>query len=91
MVCLASIHCITIQHGEAMSDERAFPNDNYQPGMTLRDYFAAHALATFASNSAGFLQIGRAAEPDVAAKYAYACAEAMLRERAALNDGKETK
>lgn len=68
----------------------AFPLQNAQftdayggaPGMSLRDYFAGHALAGMAAGTlmdAGTLLIGN---EDAAAVYAYKLADAMLEERA---------
>ena len=64
-----------------MQDAPAFPhpenaNEDYWPGLTLRDYFAAKAMQAW-------LVRGRD-NGDVTAQQAYAYADAMLRAR----DGK---
>ncbi len=54
----------------------AFPKDGsaYSEGMTLRDYFAAKAMQTFASTK----ELG----DEQVASWAYATADAMLKARA---------
>ena len=54
----------------------AFPDDRWQAGMTLRDYFAAAALHGILANGGGSWD-----EHD--AKHAYLCADAMLKAREA--------
>ncbi|MRT30800.1 hypothetical protein FYB76_18585 [Herbaspirillum sp. CAH-3] len=49
-----------------------------QPGMTLRDYFAAQALAGFMANKSCPTRF----TPEEDAAYFYAIADAMLKERA---------
>jgi hypothetical protein len=63
----------------------AFPTLDYEdgrppsPGMSLRDYFAAHALAAYvAANSPASDEDG-----EFAAEYAYELADAMIAHRAA--------
>lgn len=51
------------------------PLENYYPGMTLRDYFAAKAMQTFLSIEGGSL------EED--ARVSYLMADAMLKAREA--------
>lgn len=70
----------------------AFPNDNegdgtMSGGMSLRDYFAAHALLLFASTVGGqsLFDESRATglnAINTSAKLAYEIADAMLAERA---------
>ena len=48
-----------------------------EPGMTLRDYFAAKAMQGELAASAGAQQ----PSPGVTAEYAYRMADAMLQER----------
>jgi len=48
-------------------------------GITLRDYFAAHALA--ASHVAGVEAVSRDAADAITARRCYALADALLRER----------
>lgn len=54
-------------------DKAAFPSATYEPGMTLRDYFAGQALAGLMAN----IHQG----DDGAPKYAYFLADAMLAAR----------
>jgi hypothetical protein len=57
------------------------PLENYYPGMTLRDYFAAKAMEGIL---AGNLPITEEPEPlPLIAKAAYAMADAMLKAREA--------
>lgn len=56
----------------------AFPGGWYQPGMSLRDYFAAKALAAILTHRDAFEDSG---ESDVA-RMAYMQADAMLEIRA---------
>jgi hypothetical protein len=58
-----------------MDNPNAFPTANYGAGMTLRDYFAGHALVGIIAHPNG---IG---SWQVAAKHAYLSADAMLAER----------
>lgn len=54
---------------------------NFCPGMTLRDYFAAKALAAMIGNeSKDFSNRGSSGVPKLA-QYAYEYADAMLAER----------
>lgn len=53
----------------------------WQPGMTLRDYFAGQAL----SSEAMFRAYHKT--PDVMAEYAYEVADAMLKARAKRGEG----
>jgi hypothetical protein len=56
-----------------------FGNPNYDtPGMSLRDYFAAHALPALIEQNG---HISRVIVFDVSAKEAYAYADAMLQAR----------
>jgi len=50
----------------------AFPSGNYQKGMDLRDYFAAHALHPITQVFA---------EPNIIAERCYAIADAMIERR----------
>jgi hypothetical protein len=54
------------------------PLENYYPGMTLRDYFAAKAMQGFCGNAAN-----RDALPVEIAGGAYLVADAMLKAREA--------
>ena len=70
------------------SDLQAFPHypaAEYQPGMTLRDYFAAKAMqglcAGFASPDGAWPDSGCSEHYDVAASHAYLMADAMLKAR----------
>lgn len=58
-------------------NEKAFPNPHRtdELGMTLRDYFAAKALANAYTQHNG--------NPDKVAEWAYAVADAMLKAREA--------
>lgn len=60
-----------------MNNPPAFPNDvkpiNERVGMTLRDYFAAKAMANAYTQHDG--------NPNIIAKWAYEIADAMLKER----------
>jgi hypothetical protein len=60
-----------------MMNEKAFPNPHRtdELGMTLRDYFAAKALANAYTQHDG--------NPDKVAEWAYAVADAMLKAREA--------
>lgn len=49
------------------------PSTNAQEGMTLRDYFAAKAMANAYTQHDG--------NPNIIAKWAYEIADAMLKER----------
>lgn len=51
----------------------AFPTRDYDPGMTLRDYFAGQALANSYSQDAN--------NDKLVAKWAYQVADAMLEAR----------
>jgi hypothetical protein len=53
------------------------PLENYYPGMTLRDYFAAKAMQGFAADP------DTTGPAEVIAKVAYEWADAMLRAREA--------
>jgi len=64
--------CIVDDHGE--------PQTFFQPGMTLRDYFAAHALTGILATCVYDMSPGSAGPRSVAAS-AYAFADAMLAER----------
>jgi hypothetical protein len=55
----------------------AFPDDRWQAGMTLRDYFAAAALQGLLADNGG----GGSWDSD--AKNAYEAADAMIRAREA--------
>ena len=64
-----------------MPDFYAYPfqaNDKQNPGMTLRDYFAAQALAAICSDMHLVAKIGSA---EGVASRAYNVADAMLEER----------
>lgn len=65
------------------ADDPAHLHDG-NDGMTLRDYFAAAALpACIASFDRGRSPVGTTRDVDaLVASIAYACADAMLRERA---------
>jgi len=57
------------------------PLENYYPGMTLRDYFAAKAMQSFVA-----AWIAKSSYPEtdlVVAEHAYAMADAMLKAREA--------
>lgn len=64
------------------------PGSRYQgyagevDGMTLRDYFAAKAMAACISNMKGSLGVGYAVNNENLAMASYAIADAMLAERA---------
>ena len=61
-----------------MKDQPAFPHevdDNYWPGLTLRDYFAARVLQALVGDQSS------AGTPQEFATYAYTCADAMLKAR----------
>jgi len=74
---------------EQIENPPAFPveADFYQSnGMTLRDYFAAKAIALFPLTEADLVKLGSGvAEPNhkYVAKFCYSLADAMLAERAA--------
>jgi hypothetical protein len=55
------------------------PLENYYPGMTLRDYFAAKAMQGFASDPDWRVDMG----PEETARAAYTQADAMLKAREA--------
>jgi hypothetical protein len=57
-------------------DKAAFPTATYEPGMTLRDWFAGQALAGLLADS------DMASTPTGFAEGAYQYADAMLAERA---------
>ena len=57
-----------------IEDEPAFPNE-YDLGMTLRDYFAGQALQGM------YAKLGNTVTGDVRAKNCYEMADAMLKER----------
>lgn len=69
-----------------MAQEPAFPHPNRDfteayggaPGMTMRDYFAAHAFAIMSGRSWDYLQQTDGALIGTWAKTAYAIADAML-------------
>lgn len=54
--------------------QNGMPNDNPQYGMTLRDYFAAHALL-------GQLSYNECLNPEEISQWSYEYADAMLKER----------
>lgn len=59
----------------------SLPNDNFiypEAGMTLRDYFAAKALQGLLAQSMG---TALGSDPKLAAEYAYAAADEMLKAR----------
>lgn len=62
----------------------AFPTGTgvtpYNPGMTLRDYFAAKAMQGLLAQAMG---TALGSDPKYAAEYAYATADAMLKAREA--------
>ena len=60
--------------GHNVQGEPMYSEDT-QPGMTLRDYFAAKAMGGFAADP------NYGAEPERMAEYAYKWADAMLAER----------
>lgn len=65
--------------------------DGYtQYGMTLRDYFAAKALAALILKDKDEGAKRGAQGVPIMANWAYEYADAMLIERAALNEGKDT-
>lgn len=73
--------------GPAFPEVRIRNGDNYNPakklyygGMTLRDYFAAKAMQGLLAQSCGSAM---GSEPINGAQYAYAMADAMLKEREA--------
>jgi hypothetical protein len=67
----------------------AFPREDYQTdsapgqrGMTLRDYFAAHAIPEAMRQTASVMSLSSPPEPrSNAARIAYEIADAMLQER----------
>lgn len=62
----------------------AFPSENpaeFVSGMSLRDYFAAKAMAACISNMNGSLGVGYAVNNENLAMASYAIADAMLAER----------
>lgn len=67
-------------------DEAAFPlvcgNFGVQSGMTLRDYFAAKAMAAIISKIPATMVEDRQAIPKCVSQGAYDYADAMLKERA---------
>ena len=61
-----------------MQDQPAFPHqvdDNYWPGITLRDYFAAKAMQGFISSGFGPNEIAKVVE------WSFEYADAMLKVR----------
>jgi hypothetical protein len=52
----------------------AFPNGPNQPGMSLRDYFAAHIMQGMCAASTSF----RSETPEHVAEVAYMLADAMM-------------
>ena len=55
-----------------------------QEGMTLRDWFAGHVMASVMTNAEGLVEISKEDRMDllgVAAEISYDCADAMLEER----------
>jgi len=52
----------------------AFPNGPNQPGMSLRDYFAAHIISGMCAASTSF----RSETPEHVAEVAYMIADAMM-------------
>jgi hypothetical protein len=58
-------------------------NQTFDPGMSLRDYFAAKAIGCFPLDQADVakLQAGIAPQHQAVAKFCYALADAMLSER----------
>lgn len=67
-----------------MKGAQAFPGADAPPsgtyrGMTLRDYFAGQALASFAANDVAGKLLDR--DRPRLAKYCYGLADAMLTER----------
>lgn len=71
-------------------DERVFdptlitmrhnPDFDHEPGLSLRDYFAAKAMQGLIAQSMG---TALGSDPKIAAEYAYATADAMLAARTA--------
>lgn len=62
-----------------MKDHYAFPMQGYGQGMTLRDYFAAQALAGIRASETD-MSVRKYAPAEAAAK-AYKDADAMMEER----------
>lgn len=66
----------------AMNGVGVTVTDVNNPGMTLRDFFAAFALAGMANNIVeGPHNVGSASDRDAVAADAYALADAMLKAR----------
>lgn len=65
------------------------PLDLSDPGMTLRDYFAAKAMQAMITKSCGQDTTGGKKGVPLIAKFAYEFADAMLDERAAHQPTKE--
>ena len=63
--------------GPAFPAPTTKPLENYYPGMTLRDYFAA----SFVSSGHIFKCISPGDTPELVAQQAYMMADAMLKER----------
>ena len=77
--------------GPAFPEIRIINGDNYNaprkcyyPGQTLRDYFAAKALAGVLAN-----QYSRKLKPSVIAAFAYKLADAMLEARVSPKDSEK--
>lgn len=67
-----------IEFRDSRNGGPAFPSEStLQPGMTLRDYFAAHALTGLLATP----QMKLVQAPDSVANVAFLIADAMLRER----------
>jgi hypothetical protein len=67
---------------EIKSDEKGPQITACEPGMTLRDYFAAKAMQGVAMRFDLMSHAGRNDNtPDVVAKFCYQMADSMLRER----------
>lgn len=61
-------------------DMRHNPDFDHEPGLSLRDYFAAKAMQGLIAQSMG---TALGSDPKIAAEYAYATADAMLAARTA--------
>lgn len=75
-----------VAHLIAEPDGRATPVEVQHPGMTLRDYFAAHVLPAVATQLWVMLgqsktQLDDSSVPKLAAEFAYEVADAMLAAR----------
>jgi len=71
--------------GSAFPSESHFSDgtpNGFDPGMTLRDYFAAAALQGISSHVGGPLKKGNETNAEAHARWSYDVANAMIKERA---------